>query len=374
MPQPLRWTRYLAGLLSLLLTGGWPVLEAASGPNSPRAGSRAAARHSSSRTRSRVTNIVDPAKDDVAQFDDPVVRESAVQALGHRNGSVVAVDPNNGRILSIVNQKLAFSEGFVPCSTIKPVIALAALEEGVITRDSMVRVARRRFMNLTEAMARSNNPFFEELGRRMGFETVSRYSRLLGLGELAGYNLPAEEPGSFPSEPPQWGGVARMSSFGVGIKITPLQLASLVSTLANGGSMFYLQYPSTQNEARDFSPRVKRQLNIEALLPELREGMLAAVLYGTARSSYDPDGEQALGKTGTCSDHDQGGRLGWFVSYADQAHPRIVLVVLLRGYGRRVNGPHAADVAGRIYRGLRQRNYFAQAEQGANSLRAAAAP
>ena len=85
--------------------------------------------------------------------------------------------------------------------------------------------------------------------------------------------------------------------------------------------------------------------------------MLAAVLYGTARSSYDPRGEQALGKTGTCSG--QGSRLGWFVSYADQVNPRIVVVVLIRGNTRRVKGTTAAEIAGRIYRGLRERNYFA---------------
>ena len=60
-------------------------------------------------------------------------------ALGRYNGSVVALDPNTGRILSVVNQKLAFSSGFIPCSTIKPVIAVAALEESVITRDTMIQ-------------------------------------------------------------------------------------------------------------------------------------------------------------------------------------------------------------------------------------------
>ncbi len=66
--------------------------------------------------------------------------------LGYRrwdwyNGSVVAIDPSTGRILTVVNQKLAFSSGFIPCSTIKPTIALAALQEGLITRDSMIKVA-----------------------------------------------------------------------------------------------------------------------------------------------------------------------------------------------------------------------------------------
>ena len=315
-------------------------------------------RHSTTHSRYGVPTFADSTNGDTAEFDDPIVRQAAVEALGHYNGSVVAIDPNSGRVLSVVNQKLAFSDGFIPCSTIKPAIALAALEESVITRDTMVPVARRRYMNLTEAMAHSNNKFFEEVGRRMGFETVSRYAHLLGLGELAGYGIPEEHPGGLPSEPPKNGGVARMSSFGEGIHITPLQLASLASTVANGGTLYYAQYPRTPEERQNFAPRIKRKLDIEPLLPELREGMLAAVLYGTARSSYDRNEvEQHLGKTGTCSE--QGSRLGWFVSYAaDQVHPRIALVVLLRGNTHRVMGPTAALVAGRIYHRLHELNYI----------------
>src|SRR5207253_10337314 len=129
----------------------------------------------------------------------------AVAALGRYNGAVVAVDPNTGRILTVVNQKLTFSDGYIPCSTIKPTIALAALEENVITPDTMLRVGRLKYMNLTEAMARSNNEFFEQLGARMGFETVSKYGRSLDLGVLAGYNLSEEHPGSFPTAPPTHG-------------------------------------------------------------------------------------------------------------------------------------------------------------------------
>ena len=309
--------------------------------------------------RGRVPTIADPAAGDDTQFDDPVIRQIALEALGHANGSVVAMDPNTGRVLSIVNQKMAFSSGFEPCSTIKPVVALAALQEGVITRDSMLPIGRRRYMDLTEAMAHSNNTFFEALGQKLGFPTVQHYASLLGLGERAGYDIPEEQAGVLPTAPPAVGGVARMSSFGEGIRITPLQLASLASTLANGGTMYYLQYPRAAQAGQEFTPRVKRQLDIAPLLPELREGMLAAVLYGTAKQSYDPEGEQALGKTGTCNDANLGGRLGWFVSYADQEHPRIVLVILLRGSSHRVSGPHAADIAGRIYHSLREHNYIA---------------
>src|ERR1700747_3248258 len=219
---------------------------------------------------------VDPTLGDIAANDDPIVRAAAIDALGRYNGSVVAVDPNTGRILTVVNQKIAFGDGYIPCSTIKPTIALAALEENVITRDTMLKVGRRKYMNLTEAMAHSNNVFFEQLGSRMGFETVSKYGRLLGLGELAGYNLPDEHPGSFPSVPPSYGGVARMSSFGEGIQVTPLQLAALSAAFANGGTLYYLQYPHSQEEVQNFTPRVKRELNIGTIFPELREGMLAA--------------------------------------------------------------------------------------------------
>jgi len=301
---------------------------------------------------------VDPTLGDIATYDDPIVRAAAIEALGRYNGSVVAVDPNTGRILTVVNQKLAYSDGAIPCSTIKPTIALAALEENVITRDTMLKVGRRKYMNLTDAMAHSNNQFFEELGRRMGFDTVSRYGRLLGLGELAGYNLQDEHPGAFPMSPPAKGGVARMSSFGEGIQMTPFQLASLAAAFANGGTLYYLQYPEAGQDASAFVPRIKRELNIAPLLPELREGMLAAVLYGTGKRSFDSGGdEMPAGKTGTCSD--QLSHVGWFLTYADEAHPKIALAVLIRGNSSRIKGPLAAGVAGHIYRRLREQNYFA---------------
>jgi len=319
------------------------------------------------RHRSRPVAPVDPTKDDITADDDPVVREIAVESLGHQKGSVVAVDPSNGRVLTVVNQKMAFSSGFEPCSTIKPFVAIAGLQEGVITRDTMIRVAKRRYMDLTEAMAHSNNKFFEEVGTQLGFQRVITYEQQLGLGQRVGFNIPEEQPGHLPPSPPAFGGVARMSSFGEGIRITPFQLASLEATLANGGTQYYLQYPRTDEDRQNFVPRVRSQFDIAPLLPDLRDGMLAAVMYGTARRSYDPDGEQDLGKTGTCNDETMGGRLGWFVSYADQAHPRIVIVVLLHGGSRVISGPYASEIAGRIYRGLYEHNYFAQAAPDADS-------
>jgi cell division protein FtsI/penicillin-binding protein 2 len=363
---------WLGALLAILLAGMssvWarqatpkkspaPAKKPAPSKSASSSSQTAAKKPAAKRRTWGVPTYADSTANDIAEFDEPLVRASAVAALGRYNGSVVVVDPNSGRILSIVNQPLAFSEGFIPCSTIKPVIALAALEQNVITRDTMIRVGRRTYLNLTEAMAHSNNPFFENIGRKMGFETVAQYARMLGLGEPAGYNIFEEHPGQFPSAPPANGGVGRMSSYGEGIHITPLQLASLGATFANGGTVFYLQYPRTEDERRNFLPRVKRKLNIEALLPDLREGMLATVLYGTGRSAFNPEGDTPLGKTGTCSEN--GTRLGWFVSYADQLKPKVVVAVLIRGRSRVVGGHTAADIAGRVYTNLRLSGYLAQ--------------
>ena len=306
-------------------------------------------------SRYGIPTFEDSTEGDVAPFDDPIVRQAAIRGLGRYNGSVVAIDPNSGRILSIVNQKLAFSDGFIPCSTIKPVIAVAALQEGFVTRDTKIKVARRKYLTLTEALAHSNNAYFEELGRRMGFETVSNYARTMGLGELAGYEISQEQPGTVPSAPPARGGVARMSSFGEGIRMTPLQLGALVSTVANGGTLYYLQYPQTEEENENFEPRVKRTLDIKSLVPDLRDGMHAAVTRGTARRSNLSDDDDVSGKTGSCSDANS--RIGWFVSYMDQPNLKIVLVILMRGDTYAVRGPMAAGIAGRIYRRLQEDDY-----------------
>ncbi|HUX67846.1 MAG TPA: hypothetical protein VMV31_10195, partial [Terriglobales bacterium] len=93
---------------------------------------------------------------------------------------------------------------------------------------------------------------------------------------------------------------------------------------------------------------------IAALTPEVKDGMLAAVQYGTAKLARLRD-EQILGKTGTCSR--DGTRYGLFASYLGIEHPKLVVVVVLRG-NRAVFGPRAAQVAGVIYRSLDQQHYF----------------
>src|SRR5207245_2390238 len=153
-----------------------PMLAAASGRSAGATRAARSRRYSASRYRG-VPTFADSASDDVPTYDDPQVRHAALDALGRYNGTVVAVDPNTGRI------------------------------------------------------------------------------------------LPDEHPGALPTRPPAYGGVARMSSFGEGIQMTPLQLAALASAVANGGTLYFLQYSPAEDGRGSFEPRIKRQLDIASLLP-----------------------------------------------------------------------------------------------------------
>jgi penicillin-binding protein 2 len=297
---------------------------------------------------------------DVVEGEDPVVRAAAIEALGNMNGTAIAIDPSTGRILAMVNQKLALSRGAEPCSTIKLTVALAALEEGIVRRDTPVNLGGRYHLTMTEALAHSNNLYFETLGRQLGFERVKHYANEFGLGELAGYNIQGEQLGTYPDEelPASLGGVGRMCSFGESVSMTPLQLGALVAAIANGGTLYYLQHPESATDVAAFEPKVKRTLDIAPLIPEISVGMEGAVQYGTARSLRANFSQfPVMGKTGTCSNN--GTRFGWFGSYADTPNGRIVTVFFLEG-GRPTFGPKAAELTGEFYRALWDKSYFLQ--------------
>lgn len=294
--------------------------------------------------------------------EDLAIRRAAVAALGSYNGSVAVVDPNTGRILSIVNQKLALKSGFQPCSTIKIVASLAAMREGVMSPDARLRLGRIS-MDFTTALAHSNNAYFATLGIKLGFERVSYYASLFGLGEKAGLDIEGEQPGVLPAKPPA-GGVGMMTSFGEGISLTPLELAAVLSAVSNGGTLYYLQAPRTPEEVENFVPRIKRRLDISPFLDDLKHGMKAVTAYGTGRrAAYDPD-EPVMGKTGTCTDYRAASHMGWFGSFNEVGRNKLVVVVMLTG-GKSVSGPLAAGIAGSVYKNLSHQNFFASA--GTNS-------
>lgn len=298
----------------------------------------------------------DSTSGDRIEGEDPEIRKAAVEALGAFNGSIVVVDPTNGRVLTMVNQQLALGGGFQPCSTVKISVALAALREGLVERTTPAHFYSKRSMDLTDAIAYSNNYYFANLGIKLGYQRMNYYAHLFGYGEKAGLNIEGEHPGFYPPAPPKNGGMGMLTSFGEEISQTPLELAGLMAAVANGGTLYWLQYPRTPEEIKNFQPQVKRHLDIGNLISDIKPGMKGAVDFGTARRAKQDD--NILGKTGTCSE----GRthLGWFGSFNETGGRKLVVVVLLTG-GRPSIGPMASGVAGDVYRRLAQDGYFKSA-------------
>ena len=287
------------------------------------------------------------AKDDLTG-EDPEVRRVAVNALGHHAGTVVVMDPMTGRVYSIVNQEWGLRRGFKPCSTIKLVTGVAGLSENAIPLFDTANDGFR--LDLTSALAHSDNPFFQQVGTRIGSQKMVNYARELGLGEKTGINVPFEFPGRLP-EVKLDVIERRMFSHADGFEVTPLQLGTLVSAMANGGRLLVPQIPHSQKELSKMSVKVRRQLGVTTdVWQRMVPGMVGAVNYGSGRKAYDPS-QTVAGKTGTCIG--QGGWVGLFTSYAPLANPRLAVVVITQGTDARRHFP--AAVAGEIYRQLNHR-------------------
>ena len=287
------------------------------------------------------------AKDDTTG-EDPEVRRVAVDALGNHAGTVVVMDPMSGRVYTVVNQEWGVRRGFKPCSTIKLVTGVAGLSENVIPLVDTANDGYR--LDLTSALAHSNNPFFEQVGSKIGFDKMVTYARELGLGEKTGANVNFEFPGRLPENKPGFI-ERRMFSYADGFEVTPLQLGTLVSAMANGGKLLVPQIPRTAKEQSKFAPKVRRQLPIGSdIWQRMVPGMVGAVNYGSGRRAYDP-AQTVAGKTGTCIG--SGGWVGLFTSYAPLANPRLAVVVIAQGSDGRHHFP--AAVAGEIYRQLNHR-------------------
>jgi penicillin-binding protein 2 len=275
--------------------------------------------------------------------EDLEIRRAAVEALAGRAGTVVVMDPNNGRIFTVVNQQMALGSPVKPCSTVKLIVGLAALHEGIFDPNQDVAISARYSMNLTDALARSNNPFFQVLGRELGYERVMQYAHNYGFGETTGINYPGESPGFLPEE-----ATREMPSHGDGFGVTAMQLTAFTAAIANGGYLYVPRVPRTADDAAEFKPVLKRRIE---MTPEDRlrtlSGMSGAVNYGTGKLAYDPLG-QVAGKTGTCTGATD--KLGLFTSFSSIDNPRLVVTVITTGSAEA--GKRAADIAGRVYRSI----------------------
>src|SRR4030095_8914890 len=127
--------------------------------------------------RDEVQSLI--ARDDTTG-EDMDVRRAAVNALGYHAGTVVVMDPMTGKVYSIVNQEWAMRRGFKPCSTIKLVTGVAGLGEKVISPYEPTSVSDKYRLDLTDALAYSNNTYFQHIGGQVGFSKMMGYAREMG--------------------------------------------------------------------------------------------------------------------------------------------------------------------------------------------------
>lgn len=386
----------ILGLVFAITSLGWPSTEASS-PSPPAAAKlrkssqkkkkritqrrsrRTSWRRSRTRRLARLTQALQKetqaaiAQDDL-RGEDMAVRQAALRALGKHAGTVVVMDPRTGQVYSLVNQAWALGKGFTPCSTIKPYVALAGMKENLITPSFPLAAGQSALsLSLLDALSRSDNTYFRQIGDALGLAKLRRYVSEFGLGQPTGINLPGEIPGRVPdpgslkkSELPY------VASHGKGFEVTALQLAIFTAALANGGLIYQPQvvmakvpsdvtgsgegqgdgHPGANLEADTFTPIIQRQLDLrEVERINILAGLAGAVEFGTARLAYDPT-IHVVGKTGTCTDGD-GLRVGLFNSFATLEQPRLVVVVITKGLHER--GSLAAQIAGNIYQQLADR-------------------
>jgi hypothetical protein len=216
---------------------------------------------------------------DNIEGEDLVIREAAVDALGSRAGTVVVMEAKTGKVLTMVNQDWAIKNSFKPCSTIKLVTAVAGVSEGVINEQGGIGESTSG-LALDSAIARSNNPYFQRTGVNFGNEKMIGYAKTLGLGERTGINAEGETPGKLPfgNKNP------RIYSHGDDFEVTPLQLAVMVSAIANDGKKVIPQIVKPGNQKAAFKPKFRDEVkvpyeSVQGVIP----GMIGAAEYGTAR-------------------------------------------------------------------------------------------
>ncbi|MFQ5898336.1 MAG: penicillin-binding protein 2 [Candidatus Methylomirabilia bacterium] len=345
---------------------------------------------------------------------DRRIQEIAERAIGNRPGAVVVMDPRNGDILAMTSSPAfdldqftgplgratwlrlvrdsrfpllnrAFQGQYAPGSIFKIVVATAALQEGVITPferlgcPQAIRLGRRTFRNwedrgdidVYEAIVRSCNTFFYQLGLKVGIDVIARYARAFGLGAPTGIALPGEKPGLVPSrkwkrkrfgEPWRPGETANVSIGQGHVLVTPLQIARLMAAVANGGVLWrprLVQHVERADgtlvyaEANEVTGRVELSPAVWEFLRLSLWGVVNA--GGTGRAARLP-GLDVAGKTGTAQIRARRKGAGgtdhaWFAGVAPARDPEVVVVVLIErgGKGGRVAAPVAREIFQRIF-------------------------
>ncbi|MCL4557831.1 MAG: penicillin-binding protein 2, partial [Deltaproteobacteria bacterium] len=367
---------------------------------------------------------IDPAQGESMSLTiDAVLQSYTADLMKGYVGCAVAMDPSTGAILAMVSvpsfdindlssyitpaqwkdvidnpdhplENKCIQGTFAPGSTYKPVLAIAGLNERVITPEKTIvdpgyfvlgnrvyhdwKKGGHGIVDMHKAIVQSCDTYFYKLGTLLGVDTIAKYAGLLGFGKLTGIDLPSEKPGLVPTSvwkeqtfhEPWYPGETPSISIGQGYDlVTPLQLLVAYSAIANGGSIMkphVMLYPTATT--RDYT--VSRLGISEKILDVVRKGLLGVVNEpgGTAPGARLKD-IQVAGKTGTAQVVKESifknmpeSRIpmryrdnAWFVAFAPYSSPRIAVVVLVEhgGHGGFASSPIAKDMIDFYLRGDR---------------------
>jgi SpoIID/LytB domain protein len=259
---------------------------------------------------------------------DTALENAAVKAMGDREGAIIVMDPQTGRLRAMVNPRLAFEQAFPPGSAIKPFTALAAMRAGLIDAESRTacrgRYARDGFQivcshpksntafNLGQALAYSCNYYFASLAERLSESAFDSVLLSFGFGSRTGVGAGGEAAGSLPRG--EWRTSIALGEGG-SLLVTPIQFITAYAALVNGGRLYRPQRAGPAG----FVPRQASAVNVApAHLSRLIEGMRGAVKYGTAApADLASLPVYVFGKTGTSTASDGFRTQGWFIGVAD---------------------------------------------------------
>ncbi len=347
-------------------------------------------------------------------FDVQKAIEDGFDAIGDFNGAAVVLDPANGDVLGFTSRPAydpnAFSTGidratwsqlttdedrplndraiqgrYSPGSTFKMAVALAGLEEGVITPDFRVycpghatfyghsfacwKKGGHGGMDLRHAIEQSCNVYFYTVANMVGVDKINKWSTALGLGVKSGIDLPNEVQGLVPST--EWKRRVKNEkwyagetiSVGIGqggVTLTPVSMAVYMATLANGGTRVTPHLLKAVDEGTGWKPvpepPPQEKFDIDPdKLQAIRDGLWMVVNAGGTGHNAQLKGYDVAGKTGTAQVISNAGKAaaagkttkdlrdnGWFVFFAPRDNPQIAGVVFLE-HG--VHGSNAASIA-----------------------------
>lgn len=329
--------------------------------------------------------------DEVVQFICERELDKAVQQSQAAGGLAIAMDPQSGEVLAMAmrptydpnqydkypagNRRItAITDSFPPGSTFKPITAAAALETGAVSTsdsfycsgstkvgpDTLNCVTGHGSETFEEVIQNSCNVGFVQIGLRTGVEAFYKYLDLFGATTTTGIDLPGEVSGIIPVKEDCKPIDLACMSFGQTLQMTPIQLISAISAVANGG---YTVVPHLVKEVTDSSGQVLEtkasgkihQIISQQTSDELRAALEKVISQGTGRAAYVP-GYRLAGKTGTSNKVVNGVTAenkycAWFIGFAPANNPELALLVMIdEPKGAYYGGVIAAPVFSNIMR------------------------